>query len=319
MACTAPQTFYKADPVLNDGKAGLTKNAKKALLNPLGQPIFLTVKCGNCADCRLQQSYEWSLRIMHENKCYDTDGSFITLTYDDAHLPKDYGLHYRDFQLFMHKLRKRIPGSGRFFMSGEYGDQFGRPHFHAILFNCQFPDAKHWKDVDGVPYFTSDILSSLWGHGFSSIGRVTLQSAGYVARYSMKKIKGPSAGAEYQWADNFGEVFDREPPFCHMSLKPGIGYNWFQRYHSDVFPCDYLVFDGRKFPVPRYYTKLFEQMTALEGAGRLMGSPRFAKVIDKRVKLAIDGKSHPDNSPRRLRDRWEISQIAANSKKRKEL
>lgn len=320
MACTAPQRYYKADPVLNDGKGGLTKNAKKALLSPVGLPLFLTVKCGNCADCRLQQSYEWSLRIMHEIKTSEVDGSFVTLTYSDGDLPEDYGLDYRHFQLFMHRLRKRLPRAGRFFMAGEYGDQFGRPHYHAILFNCEFPDKKFWKYVDGVPYYTSELLSSLWGHGFTSIGAVTLQSAGYVARYSMKKVKGPEAGASYQWMNpETGEVFDRVPPFCHMSLKPGIGYDWFMLYHADVFPADYLVFDGRKFPVPRYYTKLFEQMHLPEASGRLMGAPKVQKVLDKRIHAAKVALTHPDNTPRRLRDRWEISQIAAKAKARKDL
>lgn len=316
MACTTPQTFYKADRELNGGKAGLTKNAKKAVLDVSGRPIFLTVSCGKCKDCRLQRSYEWSLRIMHEVKSSGLDASFITLTYDDANLPEDYGLHYRDFQLFMHKLRKRVPGAGRFFMSGEYGDQFGRPHFHAILFSCSFPD-KVLIRRDPDPLYTSDILSGLWSKGFASIGDVTLSSAGYVARYAMKKISGPSSGDAYQWLSPDGEVFDRELPFCHMSLKPGIGYEWFQRYHCDVFPADHLVFDGRRFPVPRYYTKLWEAMQAAPG---LMGAtPKFQRVMRLRKQKAVDMKDHPDNQPRRLRDRWEHGELMAKAKSRKDL
>lgn len=315
MACTAPQTFYKADPALNNGKAGLTKNAKKAILL-LGQPSFITVACGKCIGCRLQRSYEWSLRIMHENKLHGVDGSFITLTYDDEHVPSDFGLDYNDFQLFMHRLRKRMPGCGRFFMSGEYGEEFGRPHFHAILFNCQFPDKKFWKVVDGNNYYTSEVLSGLWlNKGFCTIGDVTLTSAGYVARYAMKKISGPMAGEVYQYVDGDGEVHDRLPPFCHMSLKPGIGYEWFQRYHSDVFPADHLVYDGRKFPVPRYYTKLWEAMQAAPG---LMGTTdKFLRVKRRRSAMARDMKHHPDNQPRRLMARQEVARINADAKKRK--
>nr|QJB20262.1 MAG: replication initiator protein [Microvirus sp.] len=306
MSCTAPMTLYKVDPALNDGKAGLTKNAKKALLL-LGQPIFLTVACGKCADCRLQRSYEWSLRIMHENSMHSADGSFVTLTYSDAYVPADYGLHYRDFQLFMHRLRKAIPGAGRFFMSGEYGDEFGRPHFHAILFNCDFPDKVLWKR-DPEPLYTSEVLSGLWDNkGFCTIGAVTLTSAGYCARYAMKKIMGPASGDAYQSIDKeTGEVFDRSPPFCHMSLKPGIGYDWFMKYYTDCFPCDFLVHDGRKFPVPRYYTKLFEDINASS----------HEKVLRGRRAMVRARKDHPDNTPRRLRDRWEVSKLNADAKKR---
>lgn len=314
MSCTAPQTFYKADPQLNDGKAGLTKNAKKAIL-VLGQPSFITVACGKCTNCRLQRSYEWSLRIMHEKKVTG-DAVFITLTYNDDNVPSDYGLHYDDFQLFMHRLRKRIPGAGRFFMSGEYGDEFGRPHFHAILFNCDFPDKVLWKVVDGNPYYTSKMLDGLWlNKGFATIGDVSITSAGYVARYAMKKITGPESGAVYQYADADGEIHDRVPPFCHMSLKPGIGFEWFQRYHSDVFPADHLVYDGRKFPVPRYYTKLWEAMQAAPG---LMGTtPKFQRVKRLRANVARDMKDHPDNQPRRLFVRQEVARINADAKKRK--
>lgn len=315
MSCTAPQTFYKADPRLNDGRSGLTKSAKKALLSVTGEPIFLTVSCGKCVNCRLQRSYEWSLRIMHETKCHPNDGSFITLTYDDDHVPRDYGLDYRDFQLFMHRLRKAMPGCGRFFMSAEYGDEFGRPHFHAILFNCQFSDKKLWKRVDGNNYYLSKILSGLWGKGFATIGDVTLTSAGYVARYAMKKISGPMAGDVYQFVDADGEIHDRVPPFCHMSLKPGIGYEWFQRYHSDVFPADHLVYDGRKFPVPRYYTKLWEAMEARAGLAGV--SDRFLRVNGLRKAKARVMKDHPDNQPRRLMARQEVALINANAKKRK--
>lgn len=302
MVCYAPETYYVVDPALNQGKRGLTKNAKRALIG--GTP--LTIACGKCIGCRLARSHEWSLRIMHENSMHDVDGSFVTLTYDDDHVPHDYGLHYRDFQLFMHRLRKKLPRTGRFFMSGEYGEQFGRPHFHAILFNCQFPDKVLLKR-DPDPLYTSDILSGLWDHkGFCTIGDVNLSTAGYVARYTLKKITGPEAGSAYQWVNEDGEVFDREPPFCQPSLKPGIGASWFERYWRDCFPADYLVYGGKKFPVPRYYTKLYEAMCANEAED-------IKRLRRSQVRAS---KLHPDNSPRRLRDRWEVAMRIADANKR---
>jgi len=100
-------------------------------------------------------------------------------------------------------------------------------------------------------------------------------------------------------------------------LKPGIGYEWFMRYHSDVFPCDYLVYDGRKFPVPRYYSDLWKRLEA--APSRLSGiSPRAGRVFDLRKENARARKDHPDNSPRRLRDRWEHGELMASSKNRKD-
>lgn len=284
------------DPELFDGVRGLTKDPKKALSSRT-----LTVPCGKCIGCRLARAREWSLRCMHEASMYDAS-SFVTLTYDDAHLPVDFGLHYRDFQLFMHRLRKRLAGAGRFLMCGEYGEQFGRPHFHAILFGCDWPDKKLIR-VKPDRLYSSELLSSLWPHGFASSGDVTVQSAGYVARYATKKVTGDGAAAAYEWVSPDGEVFQREAPFLHSSLKPGIGYEWFQRYHSDAFPCDFLVYDGKKFPVPRYYTKLYEALDP----------EATERVLRQRRRAAKAARGAPDNSGRRLHDRGEVELLKAQA------
>lgn len=298
MQCTAPEVYYHRDPALFEGVRGLTKSPSKAV----DRSVTVTVRCGKCMDCRLSAAHEWSIRVMHECKMYDSN-VFVTLTYDDGNLPGDYGLDYRHFQLFLHRLRKSVPGRGRFFMCGEYGERFGRPHYHAVLFNCDFPDKVFWKRNErGDPLFTSAELSGLWGKGFCSFGDATLESADYVARYTTKKITGPSAGAAYQWISEDGEVFDREPPFLQPSLKPGLGARWFEKYRSDVFPCDYLVFDGKKFPVPRYYSKLLER------------EDRAAEALVKarrRVKL----KAKPKESGRRLHDRATYRRLISENKR----
>ena len=38
----------------------------------------------------------------------------------------------------------------------------------------------------------------------------------------------------------------------------GIGYTWFQKYASDVYPHDYCEIDGKKIPPPRYYDNLLK-------------------------------------------------------------
>lgn len=303
MSCTCPQTYYVRDPAHFNGAQGLTKDPRKALS---GRTIV--VPCGACIDCRLDRSREWSLRVMHELQTSPGGAIFATLTYDGSSVPLDYGLHYRDFQLFMHKLRKRVPSSGRFFMSGEYGDSYGRPHFHAVLFNCILDDVKPLrKSSDGSALYSSELLSEIWSHGFVSLGAVTLHSAGYVARYALKKITGPAAGDIYNWRDpETGEIFEREPPFSHSSLKPGIGYDWFMRYVDDVFPCDFIVFEGKKFRVPRYYLKLYERLDELKAD----------QVKRERAKHARASRDRPDNSSRRLRDRWEVHVLNSKNQKR---
>ena len=221
----------------------------------------LTLPCGQCIGCRLERSRQWAVRCVHESQLYDFN-SFVTLTYDDLHLPPNNSLVYRDFQLFMKRLRKSTAQSIRFYMCGEYGDTFYRPHFHACLFNCFFHDRSFLKSLpSGSNLYRSSQLESLWPQGFSSIGDVTFESAAYIARYIVKKVTGPNSAAHYTRLDpETGELTSVTPEFTRMSLKPGIGYNWYKQFSSDVFGLDhdYVVIRGIKMKPPRYYDSLLK-------------------------------------------------------------
>ena len=91
----------------------------------------LSLPCGRCVGCRLERSRQWAVRCMHEASMHMFN-SFVTLTYDDNHLPEYNSLNYKHFQDFMKRLRKSHNGV-RFYMCGEYGEDFSRPHYHAIV------------------------------------------------------------------------------------------------------------------------------------------------------------------------------------------
>lgn len=214
----------------------------------------LELPCGQCIECRFKRSRDWAIRCMHEASLH-SDNAFITLTYASEHLPENESLCYDHFQRFMKRLRKRVRLPVRFYMCGEYGENFGRPHYHACIFGYGFPDRKPlMRTKSGDTLFTSELLNQLWPYGISSIGDVNFQSAAYVARYIMKKITGDAAFAHYNKVDEDGVVTSRVPEFTRMSLKPGIGAGWFDKYHSDVFPHDHVIVKGKQVSVPRYYT-----------------------------------------------------------------
>lgn len=221
----------------------------------------LELPCGRCIGCRIVRQRAWALRILHEAKCH-SDNSFITLTYDEENYSPS--LNYSDFQVFMRKLRRKV-GPARFFCCGEYGETNLRPHFHAILFGRDF---ERGRMVAKNVYY-SRTLADLWPHGMSSVGSVTYASAQYVASYTLKKVVGESETADRLRAKRYdrvdlrtGEVVRVVPEFGRMSLKPGIGYDWFQKYWKEV----YLVRDGvvmpggYTVPPPRYYDKLLEEV-----------------------------------------------------------
>lgn len=190
-------------------------------INPHIVSIGRAFPCGRCFYCRRAKAKVWTHRIILE-AAQHKDNCFLTLTYDDAHLPKDNSLDPRALQLFFKRLRFSIaPHKIRYFAVGEYGDRTARPHYHAAVFgypSCTAPVvhrgegclctpcrgiASAWSDANGIPL------------GFISNGTLEPASAGYVAAYATKSMSKDDADREFPDG--------RLPPFSRQSLKPGIG------------------------------------------------------------------------------------------------
>jgi len=263
----------------------------------------LSLPCGQCIGCRLERSRQWAMRCMHEAQTHDKN-CFITLTYDNTHLPSDGSLHYKDFQLFIKRLRKKFGNTRiRYYMAGEYGENFGRPHFHACIFGHDFHDKKLWKrSPSGAMLYRSEDLEALWPFGYSSIGDVNFESAAYVARYIMKKVTGHNSKAHYTEIDpETGEITTRKPEFNKMSLKPGIGYDWYKKYKTDVYPHDYVIIKGKKVKPPKFYDKKYKTDYPYE----------FDEILYKRE---INGKL---NSEDNTQERLIVKEIVQNAKLQK--
>lgn len=249
MPCYHPMPAVR----MSDGTVRFVSRSKR------GAQDSLELACGQCVGCRLERSRQWAMRCLHEASLHENN-AFITLTYSDSNLPRGGSLDYSDFQNFMKRLRKRIGTKVRFYCGGEYGEEQMRPHFHACLFGYDFPDKLYYKKTgSGESIYTSKLLESLWPLGLSSVGSVTFESAAYIARYCVQKVTGDLAEAHYRVVTEDGEIIDRVPEFNHMSLKPGIGRPWLEKFRTDVFPRDYVVVNGVKTKPPKYYDRLFEK------------------------------------------------------------
>jgi hypothetical protein len=276
----------------------------QAWRSPAGDIVFydkgggdaLELPCGQCIGCRMDRAKAWSIRCMHEAAMHDKN-CFITLTYNNENLPKRGMLEYRDFQLFMKRLRKQAKNV-RFYMCGEYGDQDGRPHFHALLFNWDFPDRVLWKKTGaGERLYRSAILEDLWRYGYSSVGDVTMKSAGYVARYVMKKVNGDAAKHHYYAGhdDETGECLWAPAEFNRMSLKPGIGQAFFDKYYEDIYPEGKVVLEGgKKVKPPRFYDLKYKALYP----------DKFEEVQQARILKALEHRA--DNTPERLAVKEEV-------------
>lgn len=255
MGCYKPLQAYQSTKSNSVGKRVISFSP-----NYNNEPIQLP--CGQCIGCRLERSRQWAMRCVHEASLYQHN-CFITLTFNNESLSKrgTKSLIKRDFQLFIKKLRKQYGSGIRFYQCGEYGAKFKRPHYHACIFNFDFPDKRLWKR-GAHPLYRSPSLERLWPYGYSSIGEVNFETAAYVARYILKKINGPQKTEHYSEINyETGEVtHEYLPEYTTMSRRPGIGRNWFLQWKDDVFPRDKVVLRGQEMRPPRYYDTIFEHL-----------------------------------------------------------
>ncbi|AXL14790.1 replication initiator protein [Microviridae sp.] len=255
--------------------------------------------CGSCPGCRIERSREHALRCIHEASQHDNN-SFITLTYEDD----PCSLEKSHFQKFMKRLRKSLaPKKIRYYMCGEYGkdgDLLGRAHFHAIIFNHQFDDLEPYKmNHSGDTVYISPKLEKLWTHGYVSVGECNLSTAGYVARYCMKKINGEQAESHYQKPDlQTGELKPVIPEYNAMSN--GIGKKWLEKYWKDCIK-GYITLDGTRYKIPKYYINQIERLAPNDEH----------EILIRNMELASKPLEHPDNTiaRRSVREQNTISRI----------
>lgn len=294
MPCLCPLDAWPAPPGATDRRPVFS-----AMRSYAGAKAF-SIPCGQCVGCRLDKRQSWATRMMHEASLWDAN-SFVTWTIAPEHMPADQSLDVRTVQLAFKRLRKAA-GSFRHATSGEYGEQFHRPHYHSAIFGEDFRrDRYPWKRSEGGILYRSPTAEKAWGLGHVYIAELTRESAGYVAGYIRKKLNGdrletalqreginPETGELRQWSV--------KRPFFITSRKPGIGAGWYERWASDCFPSDFLMVEGRRVAVPRYYLD------------KLAEGARAQIVAARRARAEV----HRDNNTdRRLLVRHEVSELRA--------
>lgn len=177
------------------------------------------------------------MRMIHELSSHK-DAVFVTLTYDDHHLPDNNSLVKKDLQKFFKRLRQNLIYQEdyrkiRYFACGEYGDNTQRPHYHAIIFNMS-PKSKE----------DQSLINISWSKGFVHFGNAEPDSISYVAQYIDKKFSGDLADIEYKQKN-------REPVFRILSL--GLGRQYLDENYETISKKDHLTLNGISHSLPRYY------------------------------------------------------------------
>ncbi|UPW41217.1 replication initiator protein [Sigmofec virus UA08Rod_4967] len=281
MACYEPIPCWTIEGALTDNgkkKIFFCETTESIEAHPGFERLY--VPCGQCIGCRLDYAKQWAARISKEAQAYPNN-AFVTLTYNDLNLPfKEYinqntgelitgnPLEKDAISKFIKRLRRQYEyhnwGVGiRYFGCGEYGGRTGRPHYHLALLNY---DATAPDDIkllprqskSGYPLFTSEYLERLWGKGFVTIGELTPQSAGYIARYMLKKQK----GVKKEW---YYESQGKIPELTRVSNRPGIAREWFEQNIDELIQTDTIYISQRgkepmKLHTPAYGMKIMEEL-----------------------------------------------------------
>lgn len=203
--------------------------------------------CGQCTVCRLRVQRMWIARILLENALH-SESSFVTLTYDDDHLPANGDLSIRDVQLWLKRLRKVV--AVRYVVVGEYGDDEFRPHYHAALFGCA----------------DQAVIQAAWQQGFTVVKGIGPESAAYIVSYVLKR------------RNSVERCDGHVPEFKLQSLRPAIGLRASELLKGipDGRVVEGIRISGRVYPLGRY----------LRGKLRTQDGPESEEVIALRHRVA---------------------------------
>lgn len=219
------------------------------------------VPCGQCGECRLSRARMWATRCVHESTMWK-HSCFITLTYRE----NPGSLNPEDTKLFIERLRYHLNAPFKYLLVGEYGENFDRPHYHALIFGTDFglsttmdkrnslslkadESASNLEPLHNTTAYRSPDLDAIWGLGYTAVGHLTFDSAAYCAQYSMKKITGPNAAEHYK---------GRYPEFARRSQN-AIGKQYALRYAQEIIDSNSVLSNSVEQPIPNYYLKLYEK------------------------------------------------------------
>lgn len=285
MPCYSPIAGWYSRELNDNGKRPIVFDMRDGFTD-----MAVSLPCGKCVGCLLDKSREWALRCMHESSLHE-DNCFITLTYNDDNLPIDNSLNKSHFQKFFKRLRKKYGKGIRYLHCGEYGGITGRPHYHCAVFGWRPTDLVVHKSTSYGKLYESEILAQLWRKGFVTVTELTYETCAYVARYVVKKQEDDT---------DYGLL---QKPYITMSNRPGIGYGWYAKYKTDVFPDDFIVHQNKKQKPPRYYIEKFGLTNKLE----------YAKVKLKRKIASLENPIDRE----RLDASEEVKKAAIKALKRK--
>lgn len=217
--------------------------------------LFIQVPCGKCVNCLSNRRNSWCMRLRAEKK-NSFNAYFITLTYDDLHLPfknlpnpEHVSKFLNSFRMryfralaikdcvSLSEVRKSYPPI-RYFYVSEFGEKYGRVHYHLLLFNFCLPRQVLIAFLKQYWFYCEP-----WQFDLSStVGTVTNSSINYVCKYCLSACD--------------DSLPDGVRCIMRCSRRPGIGDSYLTDAMLDWIkrnPSGTVFVLGDKFRLPRYY------------------------------------------------------------------
>lgn len=247
--------------------------------------------CGKCAYCRSVWLNDWATRLQMQKELSQYT-ICCTLTYNSENLPHSENgvptLSKDDIQKFFKRVRKELSKSYadcsiQYFISGEYGSSFLRPHYHLILF-------VNTENIGYTQYDFQTVLLNKWRKGFIQFMPNNNLSLGYLAKY-IGKTTGIS---EYAETNNI------PLPFVLMSRNPAIGSKYLEKgnnfeYHFSSLENSHILLPGMGNKIiPKYIRRVVYQHYPKVCKEKYYNELRIKKLEENEIKLEKRRKYYSD-------------------------
>lgn len=223
------------------------------------------VPCGHCLNCLIKKESQIEFLAKKELLYNYLDGksaSFVTLTYDDNHIPRNelgfVSLRRSDLQKFIKNMRRQMEyyhadNPFKYLYCGEYGDgshstsktgvSTCRPHYHIVFIGLGPEQVKKYT-------------RKLWKHGLCDIGPLGQGGIRYLCKYMTKSC--PDKDVK-----EFRNACNVQNPFFYHSI--GLGKKWIidnmQKIVEDNFT---FKLTGKKYLFPKYVMQFVSLHTGVD-------------------------------------------------------
>lgn len=179
--------------------------------------------CKQCWQCQKGRINDYVGRALAEAATSERVCT-LTLTYAPRDDLADKIIHPRHFQLFM-KLLRRAGHKVRYLVAGEYGDLFGRTHFHCILFFEQLLP-REYRGKKGV-YNPDHMADPSASRPFSD--QIPHQQMAHICEWPHGHILCDWSADErsIRYVCKYLLAEDKNRAWFSLSKKPALGAAWF--------------------------------------------------------------------------------------------